>query len=292
LTIVILTVSPPARHRQHVSNPARRLWHLFEPVHAVTYFAPASRAATEARGIKGFWSGYVVLRAAPLGAVPAAVVTAAFFGFNPTRAERALPSVITPGEALALRAAAAAEALRALGIGDAEELADLLWVAARSCDTAGRVLGAANQVLPRPDDPVEALWQATTTLREHRGDGHIAALVAHGIGPVEALQLKAATGEVPAEPLRLGRAWSSDEWAAGLHALTERGLMADGLLTPPGTALRQAVEDATDAAAGGPWQWIDVERVDELLLPLATAVVQSGMVPMPNPVGVSWPPPA
>jgi hypothetical protein len=273
-----------------MSNPARRLWQLFEPLHAVTYFAPESLQATEARGVKGFWSGYVVLRAAPLGAVPAAVVTAAFFGFNPARAERALPSSLTPCDALELRLAAATTALRGLGIGQVDEVADLLWVAAQACDTAGRVLGAANQALPRPDDPLAALWQAATTLREHRGDGHVAALLAHGLGPVEALQLKAASGEVPVEQLRLGRAWSSDEWAAGLHALTERGLLADGLLTVAGTALRQQVEDATDAAASGPWQWVDVERVDELLLPLASTVIDSGLVPLPNPVGLSWPP--
>jgi hypothetical protein len=240
--------------------------------------------------VKGFWSGYVVLRAAPLGAVPAAVVTAAFFGFNPARAERALPSPLSPCDALELRRTAATAALRGFGIDQVEEVGDLLWVAAQACDTAGRVLGAANQALPRPDDPVAALWQAATTLREHRGDGHIAALVAHGLGPVEALQLKAASGEVPLEPLRLGRAWSTDEWAAGLHALTEQGLLDAGVLTVNGSGLRQAIEEATDAAASGPWQWIDVERVDELLLPLATTVIDSGLVPMPNPVGVTWPP--
>jgi hypothetical protein len=30
------------------------------------------------------------------------------------------------------------------------------------------------------------LWHAATLLREHRGDGHNAALVAHGIGGTEA----------------------------------------------------------------------------------------------------------
>jgi hypothetical protein len=273
-----------------MSTPARRLWQLFEPLHAVTYFAPQSQQATESRGVKGFWSSYVVLRAAPLGRVPAAVVTAAFFGFNPARAARALPSPLPPEEALELRLAAAVSALRDLEIDQVDELADLLWVAAQACDTAGRVLGAANQALPRPDDPVAALWQATTTLREHRGDGHVAALVAHDLAPVQALLLKAASGEVAAEPLRLGRAWSSDEWAAGMHVLTERELIDDGLLTAAGTELRQAVEDATDASASTPWQWVDVERVDELLLPLASTVIDSGLVPMPNPVGVTWPP--
>ena len=45
----------------------RALWHLFETVHAVTYFAPQSHRAAAALGLQGFWAGYVVFRAAPLG---------------------------------------------------------------------------------------------------------------------------------------------------------------------------------------------------------------------------------
>jgi hypothetical protein len=37
-----------------------------------------------------------------------------------------------------------------------------------------------------PEEPVARLWYAATPLREHRGDGHSAALLAHGIGGTEA----------------------------------------------------------------------------------------------------------
>ena len=43
------------------------MWTLFEPVHAVTYFAPEARSAFEAAGLRGFWRGYFAGRAAPLG---------------------------------------------------------------------------------------------------------------------------------------------------------------------------------------------------------------------------------
>ena len=65
--------------------------------------------------------------------------------------------------------------------------ADLATQAAISAPTEGRVLYAALEALPAPDDPVARLWHAATMLREHRGDGHVAALVAEGIGGPSAM---------------------------------------------------------------------------------------------------------
>lgn len=275
---------------------ARRLWSLYEPVHAVTYFVPEAAAAATALGLRGFWAGYVVLRAAPLGRVEPAAVTAAFFGFAPSRAERVLPAaweVTTPAAALEARRRSAATALRRLAPPlPAEEAADLAWTAAQACDTAGRVLAAANRALPRPDDPVEAVWQAATTLREHRGDGHLAALVAAGLDPVEALQLKAASGEAPDEQLRLGRAWTEAAWAEGRDRLVDRGLLtAAGALTPTGVDLRAEVERVTDRLAAAPWEGLgapDTDRLAALLRPVAEAVARETL-PYPNPIGVARP---
>jgi hypothetical protein len=60
------------------SAPARRLWQVAEPYHALTYFAPEAHRAYEDAGLRGFWRGYFAGRAAPLGAVGAGVVTATF----------------------------------------------------------------------------------------------------------------------------------------------------------------------------------------------------------------------
>ena len=49
------------------AHTARSMWTLFEPIHAVTYFAPEARAALEEAGLRGFWRGYFAGRAAPLG---------------------------------------------------------------------------------------------------------------------------------------------------------------------------------------------------------------------------------
>src|SRR5574342_764117 len=96
---------------------ARRMWVLFESVHAVTYFAPEARAAFEAAGLRGFWRGYFAGRAAPLGPVNAAPVIALFNSFSPSMVQRAIPDVWTramPDAALAARVDGAASALRAL----------------------------------------------------------------------------------------------------------------------------------------------------------------------------------
>src|SRR3954468_14179212 len=88
---------------------ARLVWQYGEPVHAVIYFAPETRSATDALGLKGGWMSYFGCRAAPLGAASAATVTAVFFNFKPTMVERAIPdawSYASPADLLDARLAA------------------------------------------------------------------------------------------------------------------------------------------------------------------------------------------
>ena len=72
---------------------ARGLWTLYEPVHAVSYFAPQAADAFEGAGLRGFWRGYFAGRSAPLGPVGAAPVIALFSSFSPPMVERAVPSI-------------------------------------------------------------------------------------------------------------------------------------------------------------------------------------------------------
>ncbi len=277
------------------STTARRLWQLYEPIHGVVYFTDEARTAAADAHYKGFWMGYFAFRAAPLGAVGPEIATAAFYGFHPSRARRALPdawALAGPKQALAARAAASADALRrvhAMPHDAVEETVDLLWAAAQGADTAGRVLGAANQALPRSDDLVEALWQAATTLREHRGDGHIAALIAAGVCPVHAHLLKIAAADTDAEALRQSRNWPDDEWAAAADELVARGWTTSaGTLTPSGAAVRADVEASTDASATAPWRGLGDARTDRvagLLQPITRAVLDAKAFPLPNPVG-------
>jgi hypothetical protein len=279
---------------------ARRMWQLYEPIHDVTYFTPEARAAADSLGVRGFWMGYFALRVAPLGPVGPAVAAAAFFGFHPDRVARALPDAWTytnPHDAIRVRLAGADAALRRLWGNvtvesqEVVDAADLAWQAASAADTAGRILAAANQALPRPAQPHLALWQATTTLREHRGDGHIAVLLARGVSPVQAHLIKAAAGEADPAVLRESRRWSADAWRSAVDELSATGwLDVAAHLTPAGAAQHDEIEAATDRAAMQPWRALGepaTARLAELVTPLAAAVVGSGILPTSNPVGLT-----
>jgi hypothetical protein len=273
---------------------ARMMWTLFEPLHAVTYFAPAARAAFEQVGLHGFWRGYFAGRAAPLGPVGPGPVFAAFYGFARPMVERALPEVwrlAGPEQALAARAAGARVALREL-LGEAEvgEAARLCREAAEAVEVGGRVLAGANAELPWPQDPLDVLWQAATVLREQRGDGHVAALLVAGLDGCESLVWRAAVDN-DRRLLQPARGWSDQEWQAAADRLTDRGwLHADGRPTAVALAARVEIEAHTDALAAGPWRELGErgsDRLAGLLRPLADAA--AGSLPFPNPIGLSSP---
>jgi hypothetical protein len=275
---------------------ADRCWRVLEPVHALTYFAEESRAAADAAGLKGWWMGYFAFRAAPLGPVPASVVRATFYNFHRSRVERAIPDaweLASIGTLLAARADAVSAALRRI-VGDELPgvVADALPIAqsaALACECVGRPLAAANQALDLPADPVAALWQLLTVLREHRGDGHVACLTQAGLDGCEALVVHAASGAVPADVLRLSRNWSEAEWAAAEGRLVERGYLAGGTATAAGLDLRSGIEADTNRLAAQPYAEIgatETERLTELLRSLARDVVRSGTFPSVNPIGL------
>jgi hypothetical protein len=283
-----------------VPATARRLWALGEPFHALTYFADEARTAFGAAGLRGFWAGYFAGRAAPLGAVGPELVTATFASFAPAFVARRVPGVwaTTPPEgALAARLAGVDAAVqRALpGWADsveAKEAASLARRAAEAVDVLGRPLAAANAALPVPDRPHLALWQSLTTLREHRGDGHLAVLLERELIGLPALVLAAAAGLTAADWLQRARGWSPEEWAAAEEALTGVGWLAGGRLTAAGLAIRTAVEADTDRLARGPWDALGedgCERLAELLAPVRRAVVAVGDWPAHNPIGVPEP---
>jgi hypothetical protein len=280
------------------AGTARRLWALAEPLHAVTYFAEEARAAGEAAGLSGFWSTYFALRAAPLGPVGPAVVTATFYNFAPAFVARRVPAVwdsVTPAAALEARLAGADAALRrVLGewvtSAEAAEAAALARGAAEAVDAPGRPLAAANAALPQPDEPHLALWQAVTTLREHRGDGHNAALLKREVSGVAAHVLVAAAGRVDREWLQRARGWDDSAWDLAVGQLTARGWLDGEELSAEGLAMATAIEADTDRLALGPWRALGdagCDRLGELLTPVRLALVAAGLFPDRNPIGVA-----
>jgi len=267
---------------------ARRMWQLLEPYHAVVYFSPEVADAMRAIGLKGFWMGYFAGRSAPLGPVGPEVVTALFFGFHPAMVARALPDAwtfVSPAEVLAARRTAVGTALRRL-IDDEDAVAEAATLARRAtegCDVAGRPLFAAHGALPWPDDPYLVLWHAATLLREHRGDGHVISLAAEGLDGCSAHVAAVEAGGIPRGALQPSRGWTDEDWDAARQRLWGVDL-AD---------LRMRIEIRTDRLAVGPWSRLGMpgtERLAALMAPLAERVMAAGLVPVPNPIGLPWPP--
>ena len=276
---------------------ARRLFDRFEPIHAVTYFAPESRAAYDGLGLAGFSMGYFAGRSAPLGPVPVDVVVATFYNFATSQVARALPAAwerTTPADALRARETSAVAALRRCGVADDDGVrtaADLLAKAASTAALDGRPLFAANRALPWPDEPVAKLWHATTLLREQRGDSHIAVLVANGIGGRDSNVLHAAADRVPRDFIKPVRKYDDDEWQRCAQRLTARGLLDDAeTLTDAGRVVKQRIEDATDEVALPAFDALDDAELQVLfrtLTPITRAVAAGGDVPARTPMGLS-----
>jgi hypothetical protein len=277
---------------------ARRLWRVAEPCHAVVYFSPPGMEAFAAIGCKGFWMSYFGSRAAPMGAVSAEVVQATFYNFAPARVHRAVPDVWSAAGVDALvttRLEVANEALRRLAPtttsdeGAVKEAADLLGEVSEASSMSGRPLYGGHRSLPWPESPLLALWHGTSLLREHRGDGHIAALTMADLDGCEALVTHAAGGGPSAEILRQSRGWTTEEWASAQARLTERGWMnADGTFNADGSRARDAVEERTNELALTPLEKIGetkATRLTELLRPIAREIVASGGLPTVNPIG-------
>jgi hypothetical protein len=291
-------MTPPGPPAPGDGPAARAMWRRIEAVHAVTYFAPESRHQLVATGLRGFWMGYFAARAAPLGAVGPAVVAATFFNFHPSMVERAIPDAWTyaePSAVVLARRAGAATALRRLlpSVDEAaSDLAALLERVIEGADGSGRPLFSANRGLDAGHDPVERLWQGCTSLREHRGDGHVAALVTHGLDGCEALVLFAASEGIAAELFCDNRGWSARQWEAARSRLQHRGLLERDRPSAAGADLRDAVERTTDRLAAVPFAGLGDEEYLVLtsgLDRMAGAVTGQGVIPFPNPIGL--PPP-
>jgi hypothetical protein len=278
---------------QHPSglDPAvvARAHRAVEPLHAHMYFAPEHDERFSALGLRAGRMSYFAGRAAPMGAVGAGVVTATFYNFSPSLVAHMVPRVWTlasPEQVIATRWDVARASLtrllgeEAVGSPEMTELAGLLREACAVLSPEGRPLYAGHADLPWPEEPLLQVWHGATLLREHRGDGHIAALLHADLNGLEALITHTATGRgftVPAA--KATRGWSEAEWAAESAALVERGLLDDAGLTAEGEDLRARIEAETDVLSADPWLLLGPERtarVTELGKGFARRLVAGG----------------
>ncbi|MET8853519.1 hypothetical protein [Amycolatopsis sp. NPDC004625] len=275
-----------------MAGDEKRFKAAFDSLHALAYFAPEVDAALTGTGLRPGRMPYFASRSAAMGAVGPEVVAATFYNFNPEVVARVIPrawTLATPEQVLDARLDGVDKALTRL-LGDhvksdeVAEAAELAREATAGCTGEGRPLYAAHAGLAWPGEPHLVLWHAVTLIREHRGDGHIAALVLNGLSGLEALLTHVATGRgFVADAAKLTRGWSDEQWAAAEAGLKDRGILdAEGGLTDAGAAVRDRVEVATEAAARGPWEHLGPERtarLEELGRELSRRVVEAGAFP-------------
>jgi hypothetical protein len=265
----MVNADQPSLDLRLVGRTHRRL----EPLHSHVYFAPETDQHLTAAGLRPGRMVYFAGRSAPMGAVGPGVVTATFFNFAPALVARHVPrawTLASPAQVLDARHEAARASLtRLLGedvpAADVTELAVLLQEACTVLTPEGRPLYAAHADLPWPADPVLQVWHGVSLLREHRGDGHIASLVRHGLSGLEALVTHTLTGRgFTREAALTTRGWSDEDWSAAIAGLADRGLAADGALTADGAALRAAVEQETDELSAAPFAHLGRERTERV----------------------------
>jgi hypothetical protein len=255
-------------------------------VHRLVYFVPEAAEEYASLGVNGP-SGYFASRAAPLGVVPAEVVLATFYNFSRRAVMSAMPGVwdIASPEALqAARFRVVQLAVERVGgqlssehIAEARALIDPVVAA---LDFSGKPLAAGNAAIALPDDPLVALWQQVTVVREWRGDVHIALLIANEVGPCDCLVLQVGTGRFPMKIAQATRRWDEGEWAAAVTRLAERGWADEtGALTTAGVEARESLEADTDRLCAPIWNPIGdtgAARLAELILPIHVAIEAAG----------------
>ena len=254
------------------AGPARRLRDAIEPIAMHAVWSRRTNERLAGLGLD-FLGGYVWGRAAALGEPDAGVVVASFGVFEPgmlTATYEQARATCPRDTLLTARTEATIESLTEVLAGeDVGPVADRLASAIATADAVGRPLFAGLARQPWPEDPYGRLWRACDLLREHRGDGHIAASIAAGLDPVAMNVLTELWVGMPFGTYSATRGWSTDQLAAAAARLRSDGLLAGDELSDRGREWRDGLEATTDAmeddlvAAIGPGLDDVVAQLDE-----------------------------
>ncbi|EFL20909.1 conserved hypothetical alanine-rich protein [Streptomyces himastatinicus ATCC 53653] len=267
-------------------NAVREVSQAISAAHMFIYFVPEAAEEAAKFGVTDRGPAYFAFRSAAMGAVPREVALATFYNFSP-RSVEAMTGVwdaASPEQWQAARFAAAERALQRVDVKLTEEqiaeARSLIDPVVAGADHAGKTLAAGNASVALPADPLVALWQQVTVVREWRGDAHLVVLAANHLGPCDCTVIQSATGRIPTALARATRQWNDEEWAAATARLVARGwLDADGTVTDAGTAAREQIEVETDEHCAALWAPIGAtgaRRLVSLLAPINEAFTAAG----------------
>jgi hypothetical protein len=235
-----------------------------EPVAGQVYFSPEAHRAYADLGFNPSpgstrdgvalpdGPAYFASRGSLLGQVSGELVAAAFGVFNPAVVVPAVAWAWTKVDAATICAARTrggiAQLERVLGPEPEGILGatELLARAVEPLRPEGKPLFAGLRALGLPGNSLGDMWRLADTLREYRGDAHIAAWTSAGLDATEVGLLTELYWRMPLRTYIRTRAWSDTDLDEAESRLLARGLLSDGSLTPEGRALRERVEVATD----------------------------------------------
>ena len=251
---------PPA---SELSQTARRLGSVLEPVIGQVYFSPECHANYVELGFDpspGFAGGvalpdgpaYFTSRGSVMGQVAGDVIAAAFAVFNPAvvvpLVEIGWGRTDAPTICQARTEGAVAQLRRILGDDPAglERAVELMHRAVEPLRPEGRPLYAGVRSLGVPEEPLSAMWRMGDQLREYRGDSHTMAWGAAGFDATEIGLLTELYWGLAMRTYTRTRAWSDADFDAAEDRLRSRGLIDGEGFTTSGRETREAIEVATD----------------------------------------------
>jgi hypothetical protein len=285
-----------------LSDRARALGGALEPFAGQVYFSPECHQAYAALGFSSSpmelggvampdGPAYFCSRGSVLGQVPGEVIASSFGVFNPAVVVPAVTYGWTLVDAATIcqaRTDGAVGQLRRI-LGDApdglDRVVELLQRATAPLRPEGRALFAGLRSLGLPGEPLADAWRLADLLREYRGDAHIAAWTSGGFDATEIGLLTELYWGLPMRTYVRSRAWSSGDLDAAEARLIERGMVADGALTPAGREAREAVEVATDRQCRPIIEALgtDVDELVERLLPWGQSIRDAAGYPAAGP---------
>ena len=234
-------------------SPARRLRDAFEPIAMHAVWSRRTNERLAALGFE-FLTAYVAGRGADLGDADPGVVVSSFAVFEPgmlTATYEQARATCARATMLAARTEATIESLNetlaGVPLAEVTDVADRLAAAVTAADLAGRPLFAGLAHQPWPHDPVGRLWRACDLVREHRGDSHVAASVAAGIGPIAMNVLTELWVGMPLGSYSATRGWTPEQLASTADRLRADGLLDGDQLSRRGQVWRDGLEATTDA---------------------------------------------
>lgn len=231
-------------------TPARRLRDALEPIATQGWWAKGVHDRLERHAL-GFLEGYVCGRAAALGEPSAGVVVATFGVFEPsflTAIYEQGRTAVSRTEVLAAREAGAVESLTRI-VGETDDIrtaGDALLEATGGVDATARPLFSGLRGLSVPTSMLGRLWRGAELVREHRGDGHLAACIGEGLDPLEMSVLTELWLDYPVGAYSSSRGYGPDAISVAQARLTARGWIEGDTLSPAGRSARDLIEVVTD----------------------------------------------